>query len=108
MAVEVPAQRVHREHQPVQVVVDVEVAREASAGELRLVPVAVGPLGLGQPGDAALDGVGRAAGGEQREQRPGRLRRGGVAPARPLAAQLAVLVGAQVLAPAAVRVLVPD
>ena len=38
---QVPAERADREDQPVQVVVDVEVAGEAGAGELRLVPAAV-------------------------------------------------------------------
>ena len=51
----VAAERADREDQPVEVVVDVEVAGEAGAGELRLVPGAVGALGVDQPADAALD-----------------------------------------------------
>src|SRR5262245_20387267 len=35
---QVPAERADREHEPVQVVVQVEVAREAGSGELGLVP----------------------------------------------------------------------
>src|SRR5437763_53291 len=44
-----------REDQPVEVVVDVEVAGEAGAGELRLIPAAVCALCPGQPCDTARD-----------------------------------------------------
>src|SRR6266571_7873726 len=105
---QVSAERADREDEPVQVVVDVEVAGESGAGVLRLVPAAVRPLVLGKPADAALDAAGPSAaggrglaGGQQREQRPRGLR------GRRLAAagQRLVVIGAQVLAPAAVRVL---
>ena len=43
------AERHHREDVPVQVVVQVEVAREAGARVVRLVPAALGPLRLDQP-----------------------------------------------------------
>src|SRR5215216_1845278 len=46
----------HGEAQPVQVVVDVEVAREAGAGVLGLVPGTVLTLVRDEPGEAALDG----------------------------------------------------
>ena len=51
--VDEPAERHDREHLPVQVVVDREVAGEAGAGEPRLVPRAVGALGLDQPPHSA-------------------------------------------------------
>ncbi len=94
-------ERGDREDQPVQVVVDVEVAGEAGAGELRLVPGPVGPLRADQQLDAAPAAPVALPGREQREQRPGRLRRGRRAAADPRR----VAVGAQVLAPAAVGVL---
>ena len=98
------AKGANRKGQPVEVVVQVEVAREAGSGELRLVPGAVRALGFRQPADPALGGLAVAlAGGEQREQRPRGLRRGGRALAGP---GRRVVVGAQVLAPAAVGVLV--
>ena len=83
-------------------VVDVEVAGEAGAGEAGLVPGAVRLLRVDQPRHAAAHGLGRRAGGEQRQQRPGGLRGG----RRAAAAATRVVVGAQVLAPAAVLVLV--
>ena len=46
----VAAERGDREHEPVEVVVDVEVAGEAGAGEVLLVPAAVGALGVDQLG----------------------------------------------------------
>ena len=79
-----PAERHHREDVPVEVVVEVEVAGEAGAGEVRLVPAAVRPLRLDEPADraAAAAVAVRLAGRVQAEQRPGRLRRGrGAAPA---------------------------
>src|SRR5262245_23249114 len=101
-ALRVAAERRQREDEPVEVVADVEVAREARARELGLVPVAVLALGARQPGDGALDGRRTlAAGGEQREQRPAGLR-GGRAAAPALGA---ILVGGERLAEAAVRVL---
>src|SRR6185437_1329715 len=53
---DVPPEGRHREHHPVQVVVDVEVPGEPGAGEPRLVPRPVGQLGVHQEGDALLDG----------------------------------------------------
>src|SRR5258706_9867075 len=76
---QVAAEGADREHQAVQVVVDVEVAGEAGPGELRLIPRAVGALGLRQPRDAPLYAGGLlrggplAAGREQRQQGPGGL-----------------------------------
>src|ERR1700730_10745882 len=80
----VPAERHDGKPQPVQVVVDVEVTREAGAREPRLVPGAVRPLGVDEPGNAPLDRLrpalldGRTVfdGGvrEEGEQGPGRLR----------------------------------
>src|SRR6185437_6048617 len=91
------------ERQPVQVVVQVEVAREAGAGEVGLVPGAVRALGLRQPAQATLGRLAVAlARREQRKQRRRGLRGGGRAAAGPLRL---VIVGAQVLAPAAVVVL---
>ena len=54
----------------------VKDAGEAGAGELGLVPGAVGQLGLEQVIDAAADAAGekRAPGGDQAERGPGRLR----------------------------------
>src|ERR1700722_624398 len=99
----VSAERGDGERQPVQVVVQVEVTREAGPGVVGLVPGAVRALGASQPADAALDGRAVAlARGEQREQRPRGLRGGGGALRRPV---FWVVVRAQVLAPAAVRVL---
>src|SRR6266700_1516760 len=116
---QVAAERADRENQPVQVVVDVKVAGEPGAGVLRLVPTAVRALAGGQPADAALDAArscchvsGRASSGrpvprrlpgrQQREQRPRGLRCGGLAPAGPAG----IVVGAYVLAPATVWILV--
>src|SRR5580692_533082 len=100
----VSAERGDRKRQPVQVVVQVKVAREAGPGEVRLVPGPVRALGLRQPADAALDGLALGlARRQQRQQRPRGLRGGGRAPARPVPR---VVVGAHVLAPAAVLVLV--
>ena len=98
---QVPAERADREDEPVQVVVEVEVTREPGAGELRLVPGPVASLVLGQPADPGVRGRPGATGREQREQRPRGLRRGG----RAMARQGRVVVGAHVLAPAAVGVL---
>ena len=62
------AERHHREDVPVEVVVEVEVAREAGAGEVRLVPAAVGLLRLDEPLDRAPRGLAVAcAGGVQAE-----------------------------------------
>ena len=56
------AERAQREDQPVQVVVDVEVAGEAGAGEVGLIPGAVGALGRDEPAPAPAAGrVGPAA-----------------------------------------------
>ena len=105
VACQVTAQRREGEHQPVEVVVDVEVPREARPGEPRLVPVAVGPLGVerGRPPPGRWRRPDRC-----RRRRPGepagprRSARRWRAPAR----ETGVGVGAQVLAPAAVVVLV--
>ena len=73
----IAAERGDREDQPVQVVVDVEVAGEAGAGELRLVP-ACRPARwvVDQPARRrGSTAVAALAGREQREQRPGGLRR---------------------------------
>src|SRR5580692_10588351 len=100
----VSAERGDRKRQPVQVVVQVEVAREAGSGEVRLVPGPVRALRLRQPADAALGRLALLlARREQRQQRPRGLRGGGRAPTGPV---LGVVVGAHVLAPAAVLVLV--
>src|SRR6185437_3926664 len=102
-ACQVAAQRADREDHPVQVVVDIEVTGEPGASELRLVPAAVRALGLRQPADAPLGrGAVPVPGRQQREQRPGGLRRGRLAPPGPAR----IVVGAEVLTPAAVRVLV--
>src|SRR5690606_16580791 len=98
----VAAQGADREDEPVEVVVDVEVAGEAGAGEVLLVPVAVRPLVVDEPADAGVHGGGPLPGGQQRQQRPGRLGRGGRAAPDPGR----VVVGAHVLAPPAVVVLV--
>src|SRR6202044_1887260 len=92
----VSAERGDGERQPVQVVVQVEVAREAGPGVIGLVPGAVRALGARQPADPARDaGAVARARREQREQRPRGLRGGGGAPGRPV---FWVVVGAQVLA----------
>ena len=71
---EAAPERDHREQQPVEVVVDVVVGREAGAGVLRLVPAAVLALGLDEPAHTPLERLRALAGGVQREQRPGGLR----------------------------------
>src|SRR3954452_9306208 len=91
----------HGEAQPVQVVVDVEVAREAGAGVLGLVPGAVITLVVDQPCEPAFHGPCAFAERMKRDQRPRRLRRRAGPPADPGG----VVVGASVLAPAAVRIL---
>src|SRR5581483_40351 len=96
----VSAKRGNGKRQPVQVVVQVEIAREPRPGVVGLVPCAVRALGSRQPAQASLGGLAVAfAGREQGQQRPRGLRGGGRTPARPLPR---VIVGAQVLAPAAV------
>src|SRR5215831_10646355 len=98
---QVPAKRADREHEPVEVVVEVEVTRETGPGELGLVPGPVASLVLGEPPHPGLHGRPGTPGREQRQQRPRGLRRGGGAAPR----QGRVVVGAHVLAPAAVGVL---
>src|SRR4029077_15590697 len=102
----VPPERHQWEVQPVVVIIEIEMDREAGAGELRFVPAAVGALTIEQIGDAALDaplifGPERRVAfrrGEQPDQRPGGLaRRTGT-----LSAQRAVAVACRRLAPAAV------
>src|SRR5688572_26525865 len=75
----VAPERLDREDQPIEVIVDVEIARKARAGVLRLVPVAVSALRLREPFDRALDAAPPLARGEQREQRPRGLRCGRIA-----------------------------
>src|SRR3954454_22717874 len=99
-----PAPEGHqREAQAVEVVVDVEVAGEARARVLGLVPGPILALIGHQPRQAALDGLRASAEGVWRHQRPCRLGRGAGAAADPLW----ILVGAAVLAPAPVGVLDP-
>src|SRR5579864_5441148 len=98
-----------REVDGVEVVLEVEDAREAGRGPLLVVPGTVAALAAQQVIDAALDRgagarAGDTAGGEQSHQRPGGLRRG----ARPDAFQGRFVVGAGRLAPAAVGVLTRD
>ena len=76
MRAQVAAERADREHQPVQVVVDVEVAGEAGAGVLVLVPAAVAALRSTSQATPRVDRVGVGVDREQREQRPRGLRRG--------------------------------
>src|SRR5699024_9399126 len=99
----VPAQRGEWEDHPVQVVVDVEVTGKSSAGELRFVPATVRSLRAHEVIDPMSYRV-RAVpvDRQQRQQRPRGLRGGGVAVSDPGR----VVVGAQILTPSAVRVLV--
>src|SRR5437016_14571312 len=70
------AERHQREVVTVEVVAEVEVAREARAGEETLLPRAVRALRADEPVDATLDGgARRAIGGEQAEESPRGLRR---------------------------------
>src|SRR5207247_9631389 len=95
------AKRRERKAEPVEVVVDVVVAREPGARVLVLVPGAVLALTLEQPPKPSFDDRRSLADRVERDQRPGRLRRGARAPADPGG----VVVGAGILAPAAVLVL---
>src|SRR5690606_28160539 len=86
-----------------QVVVDVEITGETGSGEHLLVPTSVGALGADQVLHPAAHHRGvLPTSGQQGEQRPSRLRGGGGAPADPAG----VVVGAQVLSPTAIGVLV--
>src|ERR1700728_288598 len=98
----VAAEGAHREHHPVEVVVDVEVAGEPGPRVPGLVPGAVGTLGVDQVADAARRGRAPLPRGQEGQQGPGGLRRG----RGPAAALGRIVVGAQVLAPPAVVVLV--
>src|SRR5690242_5803837 len=69
-----PTQRHDREHEAVEVVVDVEVGGEAGSGELNLVPPAVRALRVHEPGDPAVHGLRTLAGGIECQQGPGGLR----------------------------------
>ena len=64
VSLHIAAERADGEGQPVQVIVDVDVAGEPGAGELRLVPGPVGALRLGQPADPALGRYVEAHAGE--------------------------------------------
>src|ERR1700761_9138593 len=98
-----PPQSRYRKRQPVQVVVKVEVTREAGSCEVGLVPRAVPALRACQPADAALCRLAVPLPCRQQgQQGPGGLRSGGRALRRPGGR---VVVGAQVLSPAAVVVL---
>src|SRR5206468_2292940 len=91
-----------REVLRVQVVLEVEDPREARAVPQRIGPRAVGVLPLDEIADALVHRAPLGApGGEERQERPGRLARQGLA----AAGQVSVVVGAQGLAPAAVVVL---
>src|SRR5205807_2236154 len=97
-----PPQRHDREHEPVEVIVDVEVGRESGAGELRLIPAAVVALGHEEPMDPAADRRRALARSIEGEQRPSGLRSG----AGPSPDPRWIIVGAAVLAPPSVGVLV--
>src|SRR6266540_2508961 len=103
LLIEDPPERHHREDLPVEVVVDVEVAGEARACVVGLVPAAVAALRLDEPAHGTLDRGASHAGRVEAEQRPRRLRRGRRAAPSPRR----VAVGAEVLAEAAVLVLHP-
>src|SRR5439155_2924473 len=99
--VDVAPECANRKDEPVEVVVDVEVAREAGAGEPRLVPAAVGELRADEPVEATRDRIAMLAGRVEGEERPGCLRRRRLA----LSTPGPVDVRAKVFAPAAVVVL---
>src|SRR5579862_1676217 len=82
-------------------VIEVEVAGKAGAGEVGLVPAPVVPLRRGEPRNRSVERLSAGACGLEREQRPRGLRRGRYAPRAPLPRA----VGAQVLAEPAVLVL---
>src|SRR5437867_13106915 len=72
------AERHQREVVTVEVVAEVEVTREARAGEEALLPRAVRALRADEPVDATLHGMARRAiGGERAEGGPRGLRRRG-------------------------------
>src|SRR5919197_1160360 len=96
-----PAEGHQREVEPVEVVVDVEVAGKSGAGVFGLVPASVLALRPDEPRDPPLDGGRPLPERVERDQRPGRLRRGAAPPPDPCI----LAVGARVLAPAAVGVL---
>src|SRR5207253_8009969 len=94
---------IYREDQPVQVVVDVEVAGEARPRVPGLVPRPFGRLRLRQERHTSFGAERIAtASGEDGKQGPRGLRRGALTAPRPRA----VAVRTEVLAPAAVGVLV--
>src|SRR5688500_12286656 len=73
-------QRHEREIERIEVVFQIEDLREARPRERLLVPGAVGSLRAGQPVDAGANAVAvLLAGGQQSQQRPGRLRGGRLA-----------------------------
>ena len=82
-------------------IVEIEVAGEAGAREVGLVPAPVRQLRLDEPAHRAVRDVARLAGGVEREQRPRGLRRR----RRAASAPLRLAVRAEVLAEAAVLVL---
>src|SRR3954452_20386898 len=85
----------------VEVIVEIEVAREARPGEVRLVPASVAALCVDEPPDGALDRRPRLAGCVEGEQRPRGLRSRRSAAATPTD----VAVRPEILAEAAVVVL---
>src|SRR5439155_802771 len=99
-------ERQHRPVRAIEVVVDEEIAREAPAGEIGLVPVAVVALRLGEEGrGAGSRGRTRLARRDQAQERPRRLRSGRDAAAVPSAALFAFVIRAAVLSEAAVFIL---
>src|SRR5438874_2600921 len=99
----VDSQRPEREVRRVQVVLEVEDAREAGAVPERVLPRAIGVLGSQEILDAARHGgAGRAPRREEAEERPGGLARRRFAGA----GERVVVVALAGLAPAAVLVLV--
>ena len=103
IAAEAAPERHHREREPVEVVVDVVVRREAGAGVLRLVPAAVRRAGCHQPAHAARDAPRQRSPAACSASSAQAVCEAVLGP-RPIHAR--VVVGARVLAPAAVLVLV--
>src|SRR5699024_3202499 len=98
---QVPAESTEWEHQPIQVVVDIEIAGKPGAGEFGLVPRAVVSLLCQQPRDAALRRLAQFTSRDEGVQRPRGLgcgRRAAPHPGR-------VHGGTQILAPTTARAL---
>src|SRR5205085_452096 len=101
----VPAEHPERPVVAVQVVLEHEVAREARACELRLVPLTIGLLRCDKICDAAAHAVAvRFVRRQQRKQRPCGLRRGALADTT----KRGIVVRRTALAPTTVGVLVID